>query len=291
MLESLYIILRFCHFLALMLVGGAAVYSTWLACGVFSAVLARQLARLWFPAALVNAISAAALFMVQSGLMGQGNVDAVNPAVWRLILNTHFGTVWVWQILLAVAMLVMTVIRPRHLQPLLVFLAFLQLTGLGDIGHAAMYDGVKGLVHHINHSLHLLSSACWLGGLPPLLVCMNMARQPRWQKAAITTMMRYSRYGHVAVALTLLSGTVNSVLILGGHTSVHGTYVYFLLVKMALVFLMVAIALLNRYYLVPRFKGSDTLTVRWFVIMTQTETVVGAAVILCVSFFATQAPF
>lgn len=67
-------------------------------------------------------------------------------------------------------------------------------------------------------------------------------------------MMRFSRVGHYAVAGVLLTGTINSLLILGVHIPWQAGYVQLLLFKCALVALMVAIALANRYFLVPRFR-------------------------------------
>ncbi len=56
-------------------------------------------------------------------------------------------------------------------------------------------------------------------------------------------MMRFSRVGHYAVAGVLLTGTINSLLILGVHIPWQAGYVQLLLFKCALVALMVAIAL------------------------------------------------
>ena len=75
----------------------------------------------------------------------------------------------------------------------------------------------------------------------------------RWQPAAIFTMMRFSRVGHYAVAGVLLTGIINTLFIVGINVPWHAPYVQLLLFKCALVMMMVAIALANRYFLVPRF--------------------------------------
>ncbi len=291
MLADIHIALRFSHFLALMLLAGAAVCSAWLASGDFRTVMSRRLMRLWLPAALINLISALLILAVQGGLMGEGWKDVFSPGIWARVLDTRFGAVWLWQIVLAVVTMIVVVLRPYRLQPLLICLAAFQLIVLADTGHAAMRDGVTGLVHRLNHGVHLLSVAWWVGGLAPLLVCMRMANKPRWRDTAITAMMRYSRYGHLAVASAIFTGLFNSLLILGWRWPWQSGYVQLLMVKIALVVLMVVIALVNRYLLVPRFTRSTSGAQRAFVVMTQIEMVLALLVILCVSIFATREPF
>ncbi|ESB32910.1 cation transporter [Salmonella enterica subsp. enterica serovar Agona str. 442692 2-5] len=54
---------------------------------------------------------------------------------------------------------------------------------------------------------------------------------------------------------------------------------------------MVAIALTNRYVLVPRMRQENPRTDLWFVRMTQIEWGVGGIVLAIVSLFATLEPF
>lgn len=291
MLADIYIALRFSHFLALMLLAGAAVCSAWLATGDFRSLMARRLMRIWLPAALINLISTLLILCVQSGLMGQGWADSFRPAVWSAVLDTRFGAVWLWQILLAAITMMVVLLRPHRLAPLLVCLSIFQLIVLADTGHATMHDGLTGLAHRLNHALHLLAVAWWIGGLLPLLVCMRMARKSRWRETAIAAMMRYSRYGHLAVAVTIITGTINGLMILGWRWPWQSGYVQLLLVKIALVALMVVIAVGNRYLLVPRFKRSASGAQHIFVVMTQIEMVLAMLVVLCVSIFATQQPY
>lgn len=82
------------------------------------------------------------------------------------------------------------------------------------------------------------------------------------------------------------------------HAIYHGIYRYLAdhlwtvaFVKCALVVLMVAIALTNRYVLVPRMRQENPRTDLWFVRMTQIEWGVGGIVLAIVSLFATLEPF
>ncbi|MBV4411579.1 copper homeostasis membrane protein CopD [Enterobacteriaceae bacterium YMB-R22] len=291
MLDAAFVCLRFVHFLALMLLAGAAVCSEWLARGDFRAVMARRLAWLWLPSGMINAVAVLLIVALQAGLMGQGWGDVFNPAVWLAVLGTRFGAVWLWQIMLSAITLTAVALRPYRLQPLLICLAAVQLIMLAGTGHATMHEGVTGLLHRLNHSLHLLSVAWWIGGLPPLLICMRMAHKQRWREAATGAMMRYSRYGHIAVALAVITGIVNSLFILGWRWPWHSGYVHLLLVKIALVAAMIGIALVNRYVLVSRFTRDGFRAQRTFVMLTQLEVALALLALAGVSLFATLQPF
>ncbi|HIE7528629.1 CopD family protein [Salmonella enterica] len=139
--------------------------------------------------------------------------------------------------------------------------------------------------------LHLQRhAAAWFGGLLPVVYCMRMA-QGRWRQHAISAMMRFSRYGHFFVAGVLLTGIGNTLFITGFTAIWQTTYGQLLLLKCALVVLMVAIALTNRYVLVPRMRQENPRTDLWFVRMTQIEWGVGGIVLAIVSLFATLEPF
>ncbi len=68
-------------------------------------------------------------------------------------------------------------------------------------------------------------------------------------------MRLFSRAGHVAVGLVLLTGIINSWVIVG-HLPVewHVTYQRLLLVKIAVVCTMCGIAVVDRYLIVPQFR-------------------------------------
>ena len=290
MLSACYIALRFIYFTSLMLLFGCMAYSVLLTPGRLQEVLVRQLKIVWRPAIVVSLISAGLLFFVQAGLMGDGWMDVITPSVWMAVLGTQFGGVWTWLLILALANAVVLGVRPRKMQEYLLLLTGLQLVFLACVGHATLHSGGTGVLHRINHAIHLLSASFWVGGLLPLLVCMFQARQAAWRDTAIESMMRFSRYGHLAVAAVILSGIINSLLILGWNIPVESRYFRLLLLKIVLVGVMVILALINRYWLVPKFNHS-ALAKQQFIRLTWLEVILSAAVLLLVSLFATQEPF
>lgn len=74
-----------------------------------------------------------------------------------------------------------------------------------------MHDGLTGVLQRTNHAVHLFCVASWFGGLLPLSIACAWRR--RWRPAAVYTMARFSRYGHLAVAGTIASGALNALLI------------------------------------------------------------------------------
>lgn len=236
-----------------------------------------------------SALSALLMLMAQGGLMGNGWPDVWQPAIWQAVAGTQFGGVWVWQILLAFVALAVVWLKPRRPGRLLLVLFCAQLLLLAGVGHAAMNDGWLGIVQRTNHALHLFCVASWFGGLLPFIYCLRLAHG-RWRQAAICTMMRFSRYGHLAVAGAIASGVVNALLIQGGLISAS-PWGRMLLFKCALVAAMVAIALVNRYVLVPRMSAGGTRAEQLIVRTTQIEIALGALALFAVSLFATWEPF
>ncbi|HFZ8993131.1 TPA: copper homeostasis membrane protein CopD [Citrobacter freundii] len=290
MLSSVWVALRFIHFSALMLVFGSALYGAWLAPVSFRRLLARRFLRLQQHAAAMGFISAVLMLAIQGGLMGTGWRDVGSVAVWGAVLQTQFGGVWLWQIIFAFVMLIVAVLVPRNFARLLLIIAAAQFMLLAGVGHATLHDGTAGALQRINHAVHLLCAAAWVGGLLPVIYCMHMA-QNRWRQQAITTMMRFSRYGHLFVAGALCSGILNILFITGFSVPWHSLYGQLLILKGVLVLLMVAIALANRYVLVPRIGRKALCAHQWFIRMTKIEWAAGAAVLATVSVFATLEPF
>ena len=289
MLSGVYVSLRFIHFISLIVAFGCVLYGAWWAPVALRRLMMQRFYPLMRYLLSASALSALLMLMAQGGLMGNGWPDVWQPAIWQAVAGTQFGGVWVWQILLAFVARAVVWLKPRRPGRLLLVLFCAQLLLLAGVGHAAMNDGWLGIVQRTNHALHLFCVASWFGGLLPFIYCLRLAHG-RWRQAAICTMMRFSRYGHLAVAGAIASGVVNALLIQGGliSTSPWGRMLLF---KCALVAAMVAIALVNRYVLVPRMSAGGTRAEQLIVRSTQIEIALGALALFAVSLFATWEPF
>lgn len=289
MLALVYVGLRFTHFITLMLAFGCTWFSAWLCPPPVRRLMARRFKCLVRVCFTLSALSALLMFAVQGGMMGDGWQDSVRPDVWLAVAGTQFGRVWLWQIVLAIATLVIAVRQPAK-QGWLLLLVLAQLCLQAAVGHAAMRDGVTGALQRLNHALHLVCAAAWFGGLLPVMFCSRLAKG-HWREAAIVGLMRFSRYAHVAVAGVIFTGIVNALLIQGVALPWLSDYGRLLLVKCALVLLMLVFAVVNRYVLVPRFRSHGRQAQHFFIRMTQAEVVLGALVLAAVSLFATLEPF
>lgn len=289
MLSGVYVSLRFIHFISLMIAFGCVLYGAWWAPVTLRRLLMQRFYPLMRHLLLASALSALLMLMAQGGVMGNGWPDVWQPAIWQAVAGTQFGSAWVWQILLALVALVVVWLKPRRPARLLLILLCVQLLLLAGVGHAAMNEGWQGILQRTNHAVHLFCVASWFGGLLPFIYCLRLAHG-RWRQAAIYTMMRFSRYGHLAVAGAIASGIVNALFIQGGLIS-DSPWGRMLLFKCALVAAMVAIALVNRYVLVPRISASGTRAEQLIVRTTQMEIVLGALALFAVSLFATWEPY
>jgi len=290
-LTTLWISLRALHFMALLLLAGSAFYTALLAPLRYRSLLAQHLGLILASSAVLSLLSSVLMLATQTGLMSGDWRNISDPDTWQAVLQTRFGVVWRWEIGFALLSALSLLLRGTLRQKMLLLSSLLQLIALAGVGHAAMRDSWAGVLQQANHALHLIAAAFWTGGLVPLLLLMRDARHTAFRRDAIRCMMRFSRYGHLAVALALLTGIMNSLLIAGSPLNWQATLWSELLVaKVLLVMLMVLIALVNRYLLVPRFRLATSDASPLFIRLTQLELLLAVGVIGLVSVFATLSP-
>jgi putative copper resistance protein D len=197
---------------------------------------------------------------------------------------------------LAAALLVLSALPRRRWQVGLTTLAALSvLASLGLTGHAAMDMG-GGTAHEINQMAHLTAGGLWLGGLLPLGVLLRRAVRPdgaAYVPLARIALPHFSQIGYAAVALLLITGTVNSVMLVGSFgafaTSPYGRL---LAVKIALFLAMVALAMVNRFRLLPRLNGPKAASVplRALARSVLAEQALGLAILAVVAVLGTWPP-
>ncbi|MGB9097302.1 copper homeostasis membrane protein CopD [Erwinia sp.] len=289
-LSIFYILCRWLHFAALMSLASGSLYTALMAPARFRGYLAGRFHWLLSVSAITALLTAILLLAAQTGLMGNGWQDMGNVEIWLAVLQTRFGQAWQWQLIAALFGVAALLLEGRVRQQLLLLSGVGQLVGLAFVGHAAMLDGALGVLQRTNQAVHLISAAFWAGGLVPVVMLMSDAQQMATRYDAIRTLMRFSRYGHLAVALVVVSGVINALLLLGWPPASFQLYSQLLLIKTLLVALMGAVALFNRYWLVPRFQRSGENAQYKFLLTTLAELLLSAGVLLLVSVFATLEP-
>ncbi|MEZ3498900.1 copper homeostasis membrane protein CopD [Pantoea sp. KPR_PJ] len=290
-MTSLWILLRALHFAAVMLLAGSAFYTVLLAPRRYRSLLAQRLHHVMLICVWLALLSALLMLGVQLVLMSGDWRNLFSGDIWLAVLATRFGAVWQWETGIAAITLLGGVLRHARRQQVWLSGALFQLGCMALTGHAAMHDGMSGILQPVNHAVHLIAAAFWAGGLLPLLILMREARQIDRRSDAIRAMMRFSRYGHLAVALALFTGIINTLLIVGWPGQWTGSrYSALLTVKVVLVGIMAGIALINRYLLVPRFRLAGKGAQHCFIRMTQLELLLACVVVGLVSVFATLSP-
>jgi putative copper resistance protein D len=99
----------------------------------------------------------------------------------------------------------------------------------------------------------------------------------------LAVLWRFSSLGHAAVAIVVATGVLNAWLVLDAlPINVSSPYQALLLAKITLVAMMLALALVNRYMLLPRLHNSPYAVrqLRW---STIGETVIGLGAVGLVS--------
>ncbi len=247
---------RFVQDAAALLLWGASAYLLWLV----PEPLARTLqARLRIGGRMAMALAAAtfAELPIEAASVGDGWRDALDPSVVGAVLTgTNGGQAWMVQAAAAGLLALSCLVPPRPRLFAVAGAAALMLVGLTLTGHAVMQEGWLGAVHRANDAVHVLSAGAWFGALVPVLLILPRLGRPEERAEAASALRRFSRAGHVAVALVFLTGASNAALVLGRWpTNLRSPYEALLDAKIVAVAAMAVLAVVNRYLIVPRLPA------------------------------------
>lgn len=271
----------------------------WGSCGFFSAAAPPALGAVMVRR--FSGVSAISTMMVAAGVLAilPAQIAAVTDD-WRATIDPQ--TLWTfltlttggraWDMLAACSLLLGL---GRWLMPrchaLAAVLAGCCLASLSLTGHAAMTTGFERLLHGGIDIVHVLSAGAWIGGLVGFVFVMRASRDAAHRPQAVVALSRFSVLGHIAVALTILSGAANSLLILGHlPTDWRSPYQARLLIKIGLVAVMSLVAIVNRYLFVPLLRRKRREAEAALLAGASFELLLGAIVIALVAAFGTMDP-
>ena len=295
---------RFLHFAAAMALFGIGAFRIYAFAGVktrdtpagrmFDASLARTMKI----GAVVALLTAVATVPCVAAEMAGSAAAALDPGtLGAALFRTEFGHVWCWHIGFAVALLALCVMAPpRRQAAAATIVALLLLVSLGWVGHATEGEGAARSAHEINQMVHLTAVGLWLGGLVPLAMLLHRAARPDgggYVPLARIALPHFSQMGYAAVALVALTGTINSVFLVGSFDALVMTpYGRLLMLKIALFAAMVGLALVNRLRFLPRLRAaaSATTTLRALFRSVVAEQVLGLAILGVVAVLGTWPP-
>lgn len=282
---------RFLHYAAAMALFGTSAFLAILAPKQLAERLVERLRIILVVAAGLAAATTLAWLLLKTGEIGDGWADTLDPALISSVLtDSSFGRAWQWRLVFAACLPAVFLLGPRRLSALALCSGLL-LASLALTGHSAMLSGWPGLLQRGNHMLHLLAAGAWLGALIPLLPCLIMLGDAFPAPPATQALRRFSTAGHVAVSLVVVTGIANTTLVLGrAPTDWSSPYQALLAAKIGLVGVMIAIALINRYFLVPRIRLARTRSLRLLSCLTVAELLLGSGVLVLVSLFGMIEP-
>jgi copper resistance protein D len=290
-MDDILVLCRLLHYGSALLLFGISAFQGWLAPQHLARSLDAALGRVVSVAAFIGLLSAVAWLLLASGEMGEGWSDVWNPATWYAVLtDTEFGRVWQIHLLLAAALVSLLMGGWGRHWRFITALSAVYLGSLGFIGHAVMLQGAAGRVSRASHVVHLLAGGFWLGALAPLSLCLGKFGDPGLRSDISCALRQFSGLGHFAVAAVIASGIINVALVLGHWpTDMSSPYQLLLLLKIGLVAVMVGLAIVNRYVLVPHLQDSEAV-LRGLRLSTLVELALGVCVVALVSLFGNLPP-
>lgn len=254
----------------------------------FPALSAGEQARISRTGAVAAALGIALVTLqwpLQAGYLGGGSLQAaLDPALLGMVYDSPQGD----RLLLAVGglALLLAATPTRHTPALLgrllglagillVLLAFVQ------VGHTR---GEPRQLLAALLALHLLAIAFWLAALPPLF---RLAGH-RDTVIAARALSRFGKIGLLFVPLLLAAGLTLAWWLLGGLAAVFATaYGQLLLGKLVLVALLLGLAALNKWRLVPALARGEDRARRGLRRSILAEAALMAAILLLTALFTT----
>lgn len=209
---------------------------------------------------------------------------ALDPDALELVSETRVVQAWsvrllVWLVLAGLVVMIMRPSRmpvlrraalgadgtalgsgPSRAQALVLFTAIGALAITAPLaGHAASHSP-RGLLAG-SDTVHVLCMCTWLGGLVMLVIAIPLgirALVPHDATPLLATAVgRFSRMALIAVTLLLLSGIVNSVVLVASFEAlVETAYGRLVLAKIALMGVLIALGALNQRRMLPQLRAA-----------------------------------
>lgn len=196
--------------------------------------------------------------LLLAGMSGT-SIDAIDPDLARSILLTA-PVGWAFALRFAVTVLALAValLAPASQASMLAGSAALSGVALASLawnGHGVATEGVLAWPHLLANIVHLVAAGVWVGAIACLLY---LVVRPKASFADLTVAQRclkgFGSVGSIVVALLIVTGLINGLAILGSQPfgpRFGSTYIVLMAVKLALFGLMLALAALHRFRLVP----------------------------------------
>jgi putative copper resistance protein D len=279
-------ITRAVHFGALLVLFGSQVFSLTLARPIPEAAsyALRRSHQIWLVSLAI--LTAVLLIGFTAGEMSGG--PAFDPAtMWRVAIKSLFGQVVLARIAILSIVALLLARKTTSVWSALLLVCALAATGLTSHA-AASGEPESRLLYAANDAAHLLAAGFWVGGLAVLANA--LARGARTD-VLIKMLQVFSSRGTIAVAVLIVAGIINGILILGKPGMPwSSTYTTLLAIKLVLAAVMVALALANRFSILPGLRSGHAEARESLPLSVAGELVCSVAILLIVGFLGLTAP-
>lgn len=263
MADPLLVTIRFALFAILMVTVGLAAFNIYALERSERNESALFYARITFRVLTLLGVVASVIgmLMVAAAMDGVGILSVRGEMIWMLLSETDIGTAGIVRIcalVLALSLCLTNSLAPTALSASVGMLASVALASLVWTGHAGATEGAIGALHRVSDIVHMIAAALWLGGIAGFAMLLRKPADGLWGNRlfiAHRSLDHFSKVGTVAVALIVITGLINSYILVGPdriRLLFTTTYGQLLLAKIGLVGLMLALAAQNRWRLTPQ---------------------------------------
>lgn len=235
---------------------------------------------LYHKSTLIGAITSLLLFLSVAGNLGGDFASVIDPLMLQLAIETKSGIGYLTAFMGFVVMLVAHKLQSKARKIILIIGSVSVLFSFTLAGHAL----VGKLLTQALLMLHLLGIAFWLGALLPF----------RWiclQSDTTNLLGLAHRFGVLAmvyVGLIVIAGLTYAYTLLGEASLLFTTsYGNVLLVKIMLVAVLLSLAALNKFKLVPELEKNPLQGIRKFKFSVQLEIALTIVILLTSSLLTT----
>ncbi len=284
-MTAVFAIVRALHFAGLMIVFGASAYAA-LARGRVDLAPVRK--------RLTNVLGIAALVALATAVLSLGLVTGQMTGYWPAALDitqvsivaasTFYGQIFLVRVALLLGLVLLSIADTSAW--LRAGVAGAALALLGPVSHAAANGGVWWMAMAANDAAHLLCAGFWIGALVVLALLI------RARSGDLVIALRiFSGWAMGAVALLVVAGVVNGAAILGqpGITW-SAAYLGWLTPKLVLAAVMIALALTNRFGILPGLARGDKESSESLALTVVMELSCAVLILIIVGFLGETAP-
>jgi putative copper resistance protein D len=281
-------IVRGVHLASLLTLFGAESFDAlWHARGTNEiAVALPKRVRIWIAA--IAFITALLWLLIAAAQIGGESILPDRATLTLVLGQTLFGNIALMRVAILLALLGATFSNaPAAMR---VALSGAALAAIALTGHVAAAGSPDGLVLRAAvDAVHLLSAGFWIGGLA---VFARLVVSERTRLRTLLPPLRvFSQWAVGAVALLVTAGSFNGYLVLfGGHGAWNVSYLTLLAAKLVLAALMVALALTNRFGIVPAMARGEPEANESLTMSVYAELVSGIFIVAIVGFLGLIAP-